>query len=211
MLRFYGSHVEQSTAIHPHQPDPFADPLSLAVIIGSTRQGRFGGTVGDWFVGQAKQRSDVVVDLIDLAETPLPTTLPTPPPPQVVAFTERLGAADAFVVVTPEYNHSFPGPLKTAIDSAPREWAAKPVGLVSYGGLSGGLRAVEQLRLVFADLHAVTIRATVSFHLARSQFGRDGQPREPGPAALAAATLLDQLTWWGRALRDARARRPYGP
>jgi len=59
---------------------------------------------------------------------------------------------DAFVVVTPEYNHGYPGPLKTAIDSVGREWHAKPVGFVCYGGLSGGLRAVEQLRIVFASV-----------------------------------------------------------
>ncbi|HSH61725.1 MAG TPA: NAD(P)H-dependent oxidoreductase [Acidimicrobiales bacterium] len=158
----------------------------------------------------AKQRSDVVVDVIDLADTPLPTTLPSPAPPEVVAYTKRLDAADAFVVVTPEYNHSFPGPLKTAIDSAHREWAAKPVAMVSYGGVSGGLRAVEQLRLVFADLHAVTIRNTVSFALAHRQFDAEGRPRDPEAVARSATALLDQLTWWGRALRDARVAHPYG-
>jgi len=196
--------------IESQQPETFTDRLSLAVIIASTRQGRFGGTVGSWFVDQAERRSDLAVDVIDLADTPLPSTMPAPAPPEVVAFTGRLDAADAFVIVTPEYNHSFPGPLKTAIDSAHREWAAKPVGIVSYGGLSGGLRAVEQLRLVFADLHAVTIRDTVSFHLAHRQFDGEGRPKNPEAVSRTAATLLDRLTWWARALRDARAANPYG-
>jgi NAD(P)H-dependent FMN reductase len=202
--------MQSITSTASHQFETFPDALSLAVIIASTREGRFGGTVGGWFVDQARQRSYLVVDVIDLADTPLPTTLPSPAPPEVVAFTKRLDAADAFVVVTPEYNHSFPGPLKTAIDSARREWAAKPVAMVSYGGVSGGLRAVEQLRLVFADLNAVTIRNTVSFPLAHRQFGADSRPRDPEAVARSATALLDQLTWWARALRDARVDHPYG-
>lgn len=83
---------------------------------------------------------------------------------------KRIAAADAVLIVTPEYNHSFPGPLKTSIDSLRDEWKAKPVGFVSYGGIGGGLRAVEALRLVFAELHAVTVRDTVSFHNPWSRF-----------------------------------------
>ncbi len=202
--------MQPTATIEPQQPEPFLDPMSLAVIIASTREGRLGGTVGSWFVDQAKQRGDLVVDLIDLAATPLPTTMPSPAPPEVLAFANRLCAADAFVVVTPEYNHSFPGPLKSAIDSAHGEWAAKPVAMVSYGGVSGGLRAVEQLRLVFADLHAVTIRNTVSFHLAHRQFDAEGRPKEQEAFARSVTALLDQLVWWGRALRDARVAHPYG-
>ena len=83
------------------------------------------------------------------------------------------------------------------------------MGFVSYGGMSGGLRAVEALRPVFAELHAVTIRDTVSFHQAWLQFDGAGQPVRPEECNRAATTLLDQLSWWGRALRDARATSPY--
>ncbi|MGH3975334.1 MAG: NADPH-dependent FMN reductase [Pseudonocardiaceae bacterium] len=177
------------------------DPtFELAVIVGSVREGRFGPVVADWFVGQAKQRADVSVDVIDLVDTPIPS----------VNFASRIGAADAFVVVTPEYNHGYPGPLKTAIDSVGREWRAKPVGFVCYGGLSGGLRAVEQLRIVFAELHTVTIRETVSFHSAHQRFDEQGAPRDPDAVNTAATALLDQLAWWARALRYARAAHPYG-
>src|SRR5271165_2393581 len=123
--------------------------LNLAIIIGSTRKGRFAPVVARWFVGQAERRDDMAVDVIDLADTQLPDVLSGEPGPEVAAVTTRLAAADAFVVVTPEYNHSFPAPLKNAIDWHSREWRAKPVGFVSYGGIGGGLRAVEQLRLVF--------------------------------------------------------------
>ncbi len=74
-----------------------------------------------------------------------------------------LSEADAFIVVTPEYNHSFTASLKFVLDLVYEPWQGKPVAFVSYGGISGGLRAVEQLRLVFAELHAVTVRDTVSF------------------------------------------------
>ncbi|GAA0409600.1 FMN reductase [Acrocarpospora corrugata] len=187
--------------------------LNVAVIVGSVRDGRFGPTVANWFVGEAAHRDDVRVDLIDLAEVPLGASAPSmSPPAEVLAslgeLTPRLAAADAFVVVTPEYNHSYPAALKNAIDWHNAQFHAKPVAFVSYGGLSGGLRAVEHLRLVFAELHAVTTRDTVSFHGAWQQFDGDGLKEPEGPAD-AAKKLLDQLTWWARVLRDARTAHPY--
>jgi NAD(P)H-dependent FMN reductase len=83
------------------------------------------------------------------------------------------------VVVTPEYNHGYTAALKQLIDAVKAEWVAKPVGFVSYGGVSGGLRAVEQLRLVFAELHAVTIRDGVSFAMAWNRFDEAGEPVDP--------------------------------
>jgi NAD(P)H-dependent FMN reductase len=183
--------------------------LHLAIIIGSTRQGRFAPTVANWFAGQARQRDDMTVDVIDLAEARLPDVLSEKQSPEVAAITPRLADADAFVVVTPEYNHSFPAPLKTAIDWHFTVWRAKPVGFVSYGGISGGLRAVEQLRQVFAELHAVTVRDTVSFHGAWTQFAPEGHPKNPDSYEKTAKSMLDQLAWWGYALRDARVLRPY--
>ncbi|GAA2618414.1 NAD(P)H-dependent oxidoreductase [Actinomadura fulvescens] len=192
------------------------DPLKLAVIVGSTREGRFGPTVTKWFTGQASQREDLTVDVIDLAETPLPTVFPQfgqsqgeEVERQLAAVSPRLAAADAFVIVTPEYNHSFPAPLKNAIDWHNEEWHAKPVGFVSYGGLAGGLRAVEQLRVVLAELHAVTIRDTVSFHNSWAEFEEDGTHRDGAGCEAAAKTMLDQLAWWAHALRDAKSVRPY--
>ncbi|MBP8534866.1 NADPH-dependent FMN reductase [Streptomyces sp. MK37H] len=189
-------------------------PIRLAIIIGSTRDGRFGPKVADWFAGHATLRSDMTVDVVDLAETPLPTALTHRPGPEDVAaleaVTPRLAAADAFTVVTPEYNHSYPAPLKNAIDWHFTQWQAKPVGFVSYGGISGGLRAVEHLRPVFAEVHAVTVRDTVSFHNAGGLFGEDGRLKDPEGPDTAAGAMLDQLTWWARALRTARTTHPYG-
>src|SRR3954470_8559556 len=167
-------------------------PIRLAVIIGSTREGRFGPKVANWFTGRAALRDDLSVDVIDLADTPLPSALTHRPGPEdakaLEAVTPRLDAADAFAVVTPEYNHSYPAPLKNAIDWHHSQWQAKPVGFVSYGGISGGLRAVEHLRPVFAEVHAVTVRDTVSFHSAWDAFGPDGRPTDPtGPDTAATA------------------------
>ncbi|WP_436758049.1 NADPH-dependent FMN reductase [Streptosporangium sp. V21-05] len=192
------------------------EPIRLAVIIGSVREGRLGPTVAEWFAGRARRHEDLDVDVIDLAEIPLPMVLPRFGAGPAVeasralgALTPRLARADAFAVVTPEYNHSFPASLKNAIDWHDRQWHAKPVGFVSYGGISGGLRAVEQLRLVFAELHAVTVRDTVSFHGAWKHFDDEGAPTSPQSCDGAAGILLGQLTWWARTLREGRTARPY--
>lgn len=197
---------------HPHPvPAEPAPPVRVAVVVGSNREGCFGPVVADWLLSRIRERDDLTVEVVDVAGVELPTTLaPTPGATAALAsVTPRLAAADAFVVLTPEYNHSYPAGLKNLIDWHYTEWRAKPVALVSYGGLAGGLRAVEHLRQVFAELHAVTVRDTVSFHGASAAFDAEGRPRDAvGPAA-AVTAMLDQLDWWARALREAKARRPY--
>ncbi|MFI6506000.1 NADPH-dependent FMN reductase [Streptosporangium sp. NPDC050855] len=187
--------------------------LRVAVIVGSTRAGRFGPTVANWFVARARRRAELEIDLIDLAEAALPQTLTDtdePPPAPVAALAPRLAGADAFVVVTPEYNRSFPAPLKSAVDWFYREWQAKPVAFVSYGNDSGGLFAAAQLRQVFTEVHAVAVHAGVTLPRYWEQFAADGGwPRAGTEYDTAATTTLDQLTWWARALRDARAGHPY--
>ncbi|MEU0831942.1 NAD(P)H-dependent oxidoreductase [Streptomyces sp. NPDC005969] len=188
-------------------------PLRVAVIIGSTRDGRFAPTVGTWFTTHAETHSpDTHFDVIDVAAQSLPDTHPDwgqAPTTEQAELAARVAAADAYVVITPEYNHSFPAHLKHFIDLHRAEWKAKPVGFVSYGGHAGGLRAVEQLRLVFAELHCVTVRDGVSFHNAWNDFGEDGPAHAPQGAAGAAKVMLDQLGWWAHALRTAHADRPY--
>jgi NAD(P)H-dependent FMN reductase len=187
--------------------------LRLAVIIGSTRRGRFGPTVADWFAQQATKRADLDVDVVDLATANLPQTLTDtdePTPAEVAVLAPRLAAADAFAVVTPEYNSSFPAPLKTALDWYYEEWHAKPVAIIAYGRETGGLYAAAQLRQVFTELQAVAIRNTVSLPCYWEQFAADGSWPRPGSGYDASAkTTLDQLIWWARALRDARTKHPY--
>ncbi|MFD0817928.1 NADPH-dependent FMN reductase [Micromonospora zhanjiangensis] len=174
----------------------------LAVVLGSARPGRFGPVVASWVTEQARRHRQVDIDLVDIDDHQAVDR------EAVAALGGRLAAADAFLFVVPEYNHSFPGELKTVIDRFTTEWARKPVGFVSYGGLAGGLRAVEQLRLVFIELLAVPVRDTVSFHGARSAFGPDGNPHQHEAARAALDQLLTQLAWWATALRTARRAQP---
>ena len=185
------------------------DPIRTVLIVSSTRQGRLGPTIADWVFAEARQRDDLDVEVVDLAEAMLPATLTNEPDESVQRFAATIDAADAFIVVVPEYNHGYPAPLKQAIDWLYAEWAAKPVALVTYGGISGGLRAGEQLRQVFAEVHAVVVRDTVSFHGAGSSFEADGTPKDLGTVRQATAVLFDRLAWWGRGLREARTSRPY--
>ncbi|MFC4002918.1 NADPH-dependent FMN reductase [Prauserella oleivorans] len=184
-----------------------SNTLKLAVIIGSTRKDRFGPVPATWFAAEARKHHGFDVEVVDLAGMHLPNSLDGSPDADRLG--ERLAEADAFVIVTPEYNHSYPASLKIAIDYYAQQWRAKPVGFVSYGGMSCGLRAVEHLRQVFAELHATTVRDTVSFHNFWERFDENGNPRDPESCARAAKGMLEQLLWWGTALKEARATHPY--
>jgi NAD(P)H-dependent FMN reductase len=182
--------------------------IRVAVIYGSTRPGRFCDTVARWTVGRIAGSEEFQVDVIDPAE---PSAAPSIDGQPFQSLQQRLEQADAFVIVTPEYNHGYPAPLKALIDSTGAEWNAKPIAFVSYGGASGGLRAVEQLRLVFAELHAVTIRDSVSFPGAWEQFDKSGALLNPERAQKGMQALLSRLDWWAVALRKARSTSPYSP
>lgn len=168
------------------------------MIYGSTRPGRFCDKVAEWTAKQITKNGAFTVDIVDPAAVE-----------EAATRRERLAEADAFVVVTPEYNHGYPAPLKHLIDSIGAEWQAKPVAFVSYGGASGGLRAVEQQRQVFAELHAVTMRDSVSFAGAWEQFDDAGVLLKPERAERSMTTMLTRLRWWAAALRDARRAMPY--
>jgi NAD(P)H-dependent FMN reductase len=188
------------------------EPVRVTVVVGSNREGRFGPVVADWLLNRMAKRDDLVTEVVDVADTALPTTFATDAEAkaQLAGITPKLASADAFVVLTPEYNHSYPAGLKNLIDWHYAEWQAKPVAFVSYGGVSGGLRAVEHLRQVFAELHATTVRDTVSFHKAGASFDDRGRLNDPSGPDAAAKTMLDQVVWWGRTLREGRAVRAYG-
>jgi NAD(P)H-dependent FMN reductase len=183
------------------------DKLPIAIIIGSNRQGRLGDKIGAWVAETARAIGRFHVDVIDVAHLNLPEDYPAVSTETVLDFQRRIATAAAFVVVTPEYNHSFPGALKHAIDQAYEQWWAKPVAFVSYGGQSGGLRAVEALRLVFAELQAVTIRDGVAFPQAWTIFG--DEPYEPEQrVSRAAAGMYGQLAWWATTLLRGRSNLP---
>jgi NAD(P)H-dependent FMN reductase len=186
----------------------------LAVIIGSVREGRFAPAVGKWFVEQAARHGAFEIDLIDLAEAELPLALPAvspmlDPDPErpsgMIDLTRRLGEADAFVILTPDYNRSYPASLKAAIDWHFTQWENKAIGFVGYSGASGGLLAIEHLRQVFNELNAHTVRNYVSFPRYYLLFDAEGKLLEPEEPAAAATAMLDQLHWWASALAAARA------
>lgn len=183
-------------------------PLRVAVIVGSTREGRVGDRIGAWVADAAARTGNLAPTVVDLADFAFPARYPQRPTAAMADFAGRVAAAEAFVVVTPEYNRSFPASLKQAIDYAYDEWQAKPVGFVSYGYRTRGLLAAEQLRQVFTELHTVTMRDTVTLDLAA---GLDAGTLDAGDgeAGAAVAALLARLTWWGLALREAREVRPY--
>ena len=185
------------------------EQIRIAVIYGSAREGRLCDRVVSWVSSQLWDDGRFAVHLIDPAELGLSGRHEESDGDAVAALRQHMAEAEAFIIVTPEYNHSYPAALKLLIDSVGREWQSKPVGFVSYGGISGGLRAVEHLRAVFAELHAVTMRDTVSFANAWERFDEEGRLHEPGNAPQAVKRLLSHLEWWAGALRNARNALPY--
>ena len=179
-------------------------PLRIALLIASTRQGRYAPTIVGFVSPLIAGRDDVELDVVDLLEADLPAHFTREPPAATVAAIDQIARADGVVVVVPEYNHSFPASLKQFIDLSGPAWARKAVSFVAYGGLSGGLRAVEHLRGVIAEVRAATIRETVSFH--GFPFNETGMLDDPAAATAAVTTMMDDLVWWADALRAARER-----
>ena len=189
----------------------------LVIVVGSVREGRFGPVVASWVAEQARVHGGFDVEVVDLGDVEIPLSLPAespkyagdsyPRPEGMAPLTSSLEEAEAFVLVTPEYNHSYPAALKAAIDWHFTQWTAKPVAFVSYGGAAGGRHAVLHLENVLTELHAVTIRDGLAFPNYFTAW-EDGQPLDPQAPGYA-KTLLDQLAWWAAALSTAREASPY--
>ena len=198
-----------TTEINP-SAIPAADPaprLRVAVLAGSVRGERLSRTLTEWAAGRVAATA-AEVDLIDLAEHRLPDDeLLQPGGGPRSAIADRIERADAFVVVTPEYNHSYPASLKRAIDWHYGEWAFKAATVLSYG-VQGGLLATEHLRGVFAELHVVTTRRVVGLRAPWDDVSAGRYLPPPGvDGALDAA--LSELGWWAQTLRTARRERPF--
>lgn len=189
------------------------DDLKIAIIIGSTRPGRRADRVANWLHAIAAERTDATFDLVDLAHHDLP--LYDEPVPALAgqyagAHTKRwaatVGGYDGFVFVAPEYNHAAPAALKNAIDYLFAEWNDKAAGFVGYGASGGGVRAIEHLRLVLAELKVATVRAHVALAIADDWSDRaDPTSFAPRDAHTARArALLDETVAWSRALRAVR-------
>lgn len=182
----------------------------LGVIIASTRPGRVGLPVGDWFTEKARAHGGFDVERIDLLEVNLPF-LDEPKHPRLAeyehdhtkAWSATIAALDAFVFVMPEYNNGVAAPLKNAFDFLNREWRWKPVAFVSYGGVSAGTRAGAQMRQIVGAVN-MPIAATMPIPFVR-QFVKDGRLEPNEVMEQAAPDLLDELVrveQVTRALRD---------
>jgi NAD(P)H-dependent FMN reductase len=174
----------------------------IQIILGSTRQGRVGERVANWFMHHARIRTDFTTELLDLADWPLPFfNAPVPPAfgpssdPQTRAWGTRIAQADGYILVTPEYNHGYPAVLKNALDHLYQEWNGKPVGFVGYGGPGGGIRAVEQLRQVVVELGMVPLRQQVILANAYQAFDEAGGLKEAGAPDRQAAAVLDEIAY----------------
>ncbi|MBW6480487.1 MAG: NAD(P)H-dependent oxidoreductase [Bacteroidales bacterium] len=183
--------------------------IKIAIIIGSTKPGRNGEAVARWINEIAQKRNDAQFELIDIKDYNLPLLdEPVPPAmqqysqPHTKVWSEKIKSFDAYVFVTPEYNHSTSGALKNAIDYLYAEWNNKAAGFVSYGSM-GGVRAVENLRLIMAELQIADVRAQVTFSLFTDFENFNAfKPALQKEADL--NTMLDQLIAWGSALKTLR-------
>jgi NAD(P)H-dependent FMN reductase len=185
--------------------------IDVAIIPGSTRPNRKSLTVAQWVHELAAKRTDARFEIVDIADHDLPLLdEPTPPSMQKYAhehtkrWSARIAPFDAFVFVTPEYNHGIPGALKNALDFLYAEWNNKAAGFVSYGG-SGGLRAVEHLRGVLGELQVATVRAQVTLSL-RTDWEKFTTFKPAEHHAKTIDSMLSQLIAWGSALKPLRAR-----
>lgn len=183
----------------------------IAVIVGSTRPGRFADKPAEWIAERITAHPALEGEIIDLRDHPLPfygdadaTLAPDTPNEAVRAWRERLAPFDGFILVAAEYNHAPTAVLKNALDMARAEWVRKPISFVAYGGV-GGARAVEQLRMIAVELQMAPIKQAVHIlwpdYMAVQQGGRLADMLHLDDNA---AAMLDDLAWWAESLRAAR-------
>jgi len=185
--------------------------LRIGIILGSTRPGRRGDQVAQWVLDTARSlRNDAEFELVDLLDFPLPH-LDEPKPASSGIYendhtrewSAKIDTFDAFIFVTPEYNHTTSGVLKNAIDFLNREWNDKAAAIVGYGASASGLRAVENVRLVLSEVQVAHVRQNVAFSLVHDFEGFTTlQATQQHVGQL--ETMLDQLIAWGAALQSVR-------
>lgn len=183
--------------------------IKVGIILGSTRPNRNGEAVAKWVEQHVQDRNDAEYELVDIKDYDLPLLdEPIPPSqgkysqPHTKRWAQKIGSFDAFIFVTPEYNHATSGALKNALDFLYAEWNNKAAGFVSYGS-AGGARAVENLRLIMGELQVADVRAQVMFSLLTdfknfSEFAPDSRHEKELEA------LLKQLLAWGEAMKGVR-------
>lgn len=190
--------------------------LKVQVIMGSTREGRYGDKPAHWIFDKLKEKEEIEAELIDLRDWPLPF-FNEPVSPSMAKegyendlakkWAAKVAEADAYIIVTPEYNHGYPAVLKNALDWVYYQWNKKPVSFVSYGSV-GGARSIEQLRGVVAELQMASMREAVHIsgdvYMATMKESVPVNPELFKPVEQKANNMIDQLMWWGNALKAAR-------
>ena len=188
------------------------DKLKIAIIVGSTRPTRFGDKPAHWIYDIAAERNDMQVELIDLADYPMPffdevasNAWAPSKNPAAVRWQRKIGEFDGYIFVTPEYNHSMPAVLKNALDQAYVEWVRKPAAVVAYGAV-GGARAAEHLRTIAVELQMMPTRFGVHIQGADFMAVAQGQKEISDLTYLRAGAdaMLNDLAWWASALKTAR-------
>lgn len=186
--------------------------LKIGVILGSTRDTRFADKPAKWFMHLANAREDMAFELLDLRDYDLPffnevaSNIAAPTQNEEgLRWQKKIAEFDGYVTITPEYNHAPPAVLKNALDYAYVEWVKKPVAFVGYGAV-GAARAVEQLRLVVANMQMAPITASV--HIQGGDFMEVAQGHKElddlNYLPPLVTTMLDELAWWSTALKEAR-------
>ena len=192
------------------------EPVRIALIVGSTRDARFADKPAEWLHGVAAERDDLTLETLDLRDFDLPffneaasELWMESSDPKARAWQDAISGFDGFVFLTAEYNHSITGALKNALDQAYKRWVRKPMSAMGYGGV-GGARAVEHLRGIAVELQMAPIRHAV--HLGGGEFMKVSPLGENGPMSAvdavlrpSATAMFDDLAWWARALKAARA------
>lgn len=184
--------------------------MNIAIVVGSTRPGRKADAVAKWVFEIARKRADARFEIVDIADFGLPLLDEAVPPamgryarPHTKAWAAKIEPFDGFVFVTPEYNHGTSGALKNALDYLYAEWNNKAAGFVAYGS-AGGTRAVEQLRLILAELQVATVRSQVALSL-RDDFEKMTVFKPAAHQERAVAAMLDQLVAWSGAMKTLKA------
>jgi NAD(P)H-dependent FMN reductase len=184
----------------------------LVVIIGSTRPGRAGLPIAEWFIGEAVAHDAFDIQVVDLLELNLPF-YDEPNHPRLRQYVHKhtkewsatIDAMDALVIVTPEYNYGFTAPVKNAIDYLHTEWRYKPMGFVSYGGIAAGTRAVQQLKQVVTALGMLPVFESVNIPFHTQFIDDEGRVQPNDVMVKAASDMLDALVRTEGALRSLRA------
>lgn len=187
--------------------------MKVAVILGSIRKVRRGERVVKWLIPELKKIKDIRVELLDLRDYPLPFYAEDTSPDSLengysidiaTKWAAKIKEADAFIIITPEYNHGPPAVLKNALDYVYKEWNKKPVTFVSYAwGSAGGIRAVEQLRTITIELQMAPMQAAIHIGNVLQTIDENGKLLK-GHYNERVAVIMEQLLWWAKALKTAR-------